>query len=228
MIYSQATTLSRQHRTCKMTSLPPPKDLKRRCQALAALDLILSPQWENRSYFFDSMWAAQKELGSMRNGSGDEWFCLFDASGWAGLKGIQHESTAWEKGGQDLSEALQRETPADLSGFCVEPAFNWNDTSFAFYARGGNSSWIRLNDETEFSDLTQTGEKEMLSLLMGSPRLYVEYANEYFEMALDEGAVKTVFSLSPISESILSRLNPHTQLSLIAEELFGKIAYPRG
>ncbi len=37
-------------------SLPPPKELRRRCISLAILDEILSPDWETRFYSFDPEW----------------------------------------------------------------------------------------------------------------------------------------------------------------------------
>src|SRR5947209_6238038 len=74
-------------------NLPPPDRLLKLCQSLALLDAILSPEWEYRSYSFNAHWDVEKRLqmGSMRNGSGDEFFILFSPQG-AVILGCMHES----------------------------------------------------------------------------------------------------------------------------------------
>ncbi len=71
-----------------MTPRPPPATLKRTTQSFATLDLIVSPEWEDRYYSFDSNWSPSEQMASMRDGCGDEWFLLFGSSGWAALKGL--------------------------------------------------------------------------------------------------------------------------------------------
>jgi hypothetical protein len=44
-----------------------------------------SPEWEYRYYLVDSLWGREM-VASMRNGSGDEYFILFDDHG-AAIKG---------------------------------------------------------------------------------------------------------------------------------------------
>ena len=56
-----------------MVNLPHPEEILKRSRALAALDLILSPEWEDRYYSFNSRWDSNEMMASMRNGSGDEW-----------------------------------------------------------------------------------------------------------------------------------------------------------
>ena len=114
-----------------MISLPPPDELKKRAQALAVLDLILCPEWEYRYYSFNSEWAEGQEMASMRDGCGNEWWILFHESGWAALKGLAHESSAWAEGGGELSQALQSACPSELSEFAHEPAFRWDSPASA-------------------------------------------------------------------------------------------------
>jgi hypothetical protein len=66
--------------------------LKKLCQSLATLDAIMSPEWEYRYYSFNSKWAEGEMMASMRNGSGDEYFILFNSEG-AIMKGFAHESS---------------------------------------------------------------------------------------------------------------------------------------
>lgn len=207
------------------SDLPSISGLRRRCQALAALDLILSPEWDYRYYSFNSRWSPGQHMGSMRNGSGDEWFCLFHQSGWAALKGFDHESPAWRKGRSDLSSTLQRSVPAALAEFSSEPAFRWDATTFAFYSLSESDRWIRLNDSTPFAVL-DSGDEANLSLLFSGPEAHARYASDYFEVDIDKTLVEHVFTHRPITASLVKAINPSVELEMIASELFEQIAYP--
>lgn len=65
----------------KLKSLPDIEDLRKLTQSLAMLDAIMSPEWEYRYYSFNSKWGEGEMMASMRNGSGDEYFILFDSHG---------------------------------------------------------------------------------------------------------------------------------------------------
>jgi len=65
--------------------------LRRTLQAMATLDAILSPDWSGRYYSLNARWSERGQMGSMRNGCGDEFFALFNSAGcW--LKGFAHEA----------------------------------------------------------------------------------------------------------------------------------------
>src|SRR4051794_22294652 len=107
-------------------TLPPTTQFRDRCRALAALDLILSPEWEYRYYSFNANWSEGEQMASMRNGCGDEWWAVFHGDRWAAVKGLDHESAAVSKHRGDLSSALQRAFPSELRSFSSEPAFCWD------------------------------------------------------------------------------------------------------
>ena len=208
-----------------MPLLPPIDQLLRRCRALAALDLILSPDWQYRYYSFDSRWSEGQLMASMRDGCGDEWWIVFHRSGWAALKGLGHESPAWSQHRDRLSSALQRAIPTDLTGFSTEPAFRWDTTSFAYYHSADAAAWIRVNDITAYSS-ADAGDAQLLAHLVGQPSDYATFAADYYETDVDERIVAEVFSLQPITTTILSSLNPSTSLQELSEELYGQIQYP--
>src|SRR5258708_6964843 len=108
-----------------MIALPPINRLISRCRALAALDLILSPDWQGRYYSFNSHWSERDIMASMRNGCGDEWWLVSQRADWAGLKGLGPESPAWSRTGQMRSSVLHRSLPSGLRGLAREPAFQW-------------------------------------------------------------------------------------------------------
>jgi hypothetical protein len=209
-----------------MIALPPIQQLINRCRALAALDLILSPDWQFRFYSFNSLWSKDELMASMRDGCGDEWWIVFHRNGWGALKGLGHDSSAWSQHGQTLSAALQRSFPGDLKGFATEPAFRWGETSFAYFHSPEATNWIRVNDLAGYS-MEDTGENQLLAHVAGSPSDYATFAGDYYETEVDEQVVARIFALQPITASVVSALNPSTSMEGIAEELYGEIQYPR-
>jgi hypothetical protein len=208
-----------------VVNLPSPEDLIRRCRALAALDLILSPEWDHRYYSFDSRWPDEEMMGSMRNGCGDDWFLLFNSQQWAGLKGLGHESAAWSTHGTALSRALKATIPAEFAAFADEPAFSWDETSFAYF-HCPNGGWSRSNDLADFGASTDTGEVELLQHLVGTPNDYARFAADYFEAEVEEQLVARIFNLEPVTPTLVAQVCPSTNLEQIAEELYGVIGYP--
>src|SRR5262245_45608032 len=73
--------------TRDLSQLPDVDGLRSTLQSLALLDAILCPDWEFRYYSFNAAWADGEQMGSMRNGSGAEFFANFSSAGcW--LKGF--------------------------------------------------------------------------------------------------------------------------------------------
>lgn len=208
-----------------MLPLPPIDQLIQRCRALAALDLILSPDWQYRLYSFNSQWSADELMASMRDSCGDEWWMIFHRDGWAALKGFAHESPAWSKRREKLSTALQRSVPSDLAGFATEPAFRWEATSFAYFHCVGANGWTRANDLTPYS-ADDAGDEVLLAHLVGGPSDYAAVAADYYETEIDERIVADVFALRPITAAVVSALNPSVVLQDIDEELYREIQYP--
>lgn len=209
-----------------MITLPPIRDLIQRTKALAALDLILSPEWQYRYYSFNSNWAPLEQMASIRDGCGDEWWIVFHESGWAALKGLGHESEAWSEGRELLSAAIQGAFPAELHGFTHEPAFRWDSTSFGYFQLPEIGAWKCANTATPFASL-DSGDVGLLSLLTGGAEAYVQFAAEYFEADIPLDGAQHIFAHLPITEEIVASLNSETSLEEIAEELFNEIGYPR-
>lgn len=209
-----------------MTSLPAIPELLKRTKALAALELILSPEWEYRYYAFNAAWSPCEKMASMRDGCGDEWWLVFHSDGWAALKGLAHESEVWSKGRDKLSAALQAVLPPDLAGFAGEPAFRWDSTSFAYFWLPSNQQWQRGNDFTAFSAL-DAGEDGLLRHLCGTPADYAAFAEDYHEGSVSVDAVREVFRHAPMTDGLVSSLNPYITLKEVADELYTEISYPR-
>jgi hypothetical protein len=71
--------------------LPAPDELERRCQALALLDAILSPEPRWRYFTFDAAFAPGERVARMDSATGDGWLIWFSPQGVV-VRGFDHES----------------------------------------------------------------------------------------------------------------------------------------
>jgi hypothetical protein len=209
-----------------MVNLPSIADLIQRTKALAALDLVLSPEWQYRYYSFNSAWSSSERMASMRDGCGNEWWMVFHESGWAALKGLGHETPAWSKGREAISKAIQKQFPSELRDFANEPAFRWDSTSFGYFHLPTSGGWSYANLTTPFSSL-DSGDAELLRHLVGGADDYALFATVYYETDVPVDVVESVFSLQPITQAALNKLNPEAKLDKVSQELFTEIGYPR-
>lgn len=209
-----------------MVALPSIPNLLQRTKALAALDLILSPDWQYRYYSFNSTWSPSEQMASMRDGCGDEWWLVFNDSGWAALKGLGHTSFAWVSGRESLSSAIQNEFPPELHDFAHEAAFRWDSTSFGYFYLPSLGVWHYANSSTHFSEM-DSGDTPLLDHLVGVADNYATFASDYYETDVPKDIVESIFTLQPITQEIVSLLNPENTLDAIFQELFIEIDYPR-
>ena len=126
--------------------LPSPSVLKETARRIAVLDAVIMQEWEYRYYSFNSRWSQGEEMGSMRDGSGNEFYILFSEKG-CGIKVIDKEISNTRYILKD-TEKLQGREGEFLDYFLSEPAFDPDYISFVFWNIGGewkNSVPVRLN-----------------------------------------------------------------------------------
>jgi hypothetical protein len=184
--------------------LPSIKELRATAQSLAMLDAILSPEWQYRYFSFDSKWAPGMEMASMRNGCGDDWHLLFDSVG-AALKGFAHELAS------DFSfpNRLRTEVPDDFASFLNEPAFSMESATFCYWRKVEDAAWHKVR-----SFMPGDGAAEMLDQIVAGPAGYKDWAESYFEVAVDLQSVCAVFDHAPLSKALILALNPEADIAL--------------
>jgi hypothetical protein len=200
-------------------------DLRKLLKSLAVLDLIMSPEWEDRYYSFNSRWHEGEQMGSMRNGMGDEFFVWFTASG-CFIKGFDHESemSSWATKNQQPWPNIYSGVPASLSAALEEPAFGIENVSFAYWRLYGDSSWKRGDFELPQSE-DPDGSGYLLSILDGAPGTYQDFVEEYYEEDIPLAPIRDIYAHKPITPEIIEFLNPSITLESIEEEL-AEISYP--
>jgi hypothetical protein len=201
---------------------PAISELKLRAKALAMLDAIIAPDWEDRYYSYNQKWCVGEEMASMRNGSGDDWFILFGEFG-AAIKGLDHESKI--AGNSILSKEVERQLPKSFSTFYKEPAFGMDWLSFCYWCESTQSSWEKvIHPDTTYSEMAD-GSLEFLSLLYEPASSYQEFASWYYEREISLEFIEKIYSHHTITEQIVHALNPELSIAL-AKEFAAEIGYP--
>lgn len=200
-------------------------DLRKLLKSLATLDLIMSPEWDSRYYSFNSKWDRYEQMGSMRNGSGDEFFVWFNKDG-CFIKGFDHESemSSWSTNDQLPWTNIYKGVPQQLSAALTEPAFSIENVSFSFWRLYGEPYWSRGDfslPESEDPD----GSKYLLEILDGKPTTYQKFTEDYYEYGIPLAPIREIYAHAPITPKILEQLNPGITVEEIAEEL-EEIGYP--
>lgn len=168
--------------TRDLAELPGVDALRRLMKSLAMLDAILSPEWDGRYYSFNSKWARGEQMGSMRDGCGNDYFALFNRHG-CYLKGFHHEAAMTPYAGGQKGKpwpGLFDAVPEEFAGGVAEPAFCTEDTTFCIWRTYRDRAWRR--GEIEFpKGRDPDGSAELLGILDGSPETYLAWATDHYE-----------------------------------------------
>lgn len=194
--------------TKSLSDLPGIDELKRISQSLAMLDAILMPDWEYRYYSFDANWGEDEMLASMRNGSGDSYFILFNSAG-AIIKGNAHES-AMARHSVDTGQVwpgVLDQVPEEFEAVLNDPAFVPEETSFCVWRKHGDSSWQLGKIDFPADDFAD-GSGELLFMLDGKSETYATWAAEYYERDVPVDAVSEICAHKPLTQELISNLNP--------------------
>jgi hypothetical protein len=198
-----------------LARLPKPSDLERLMKSLAVLDAIMSPEWEYRYYSYDVEWGAGENMGSIRNGSGDDVFVLFNKAG-TFMKGFAHEYKI-----ESASDDFYKDVPNEFAEATKEPAFTTENVSYCFWRKREDENWkYSVSPSTINNDVFF-----MLKDLVGDPKTYVEFCEDYYEENIDLKVVKAIYQHTPITENVAKALNADVDYLLLQEELT-KMEYP--
>ncbi len=222
--------------TRDLSQLPDVDGLRRLLQSMAMLDAILCREWEFRFYSFNSHWSAGKQLGSMRNGQGDDFFALFNAAG-CFLKGFAHEApmTPYRSDPRQLWPGILDSVPQEFASCLRQPAFSIEDTTFCIWRRYWDASWQRGAIEFPPSP-DPDGSQYLLAPLDGKPETYREWAEWYFNRPfLTVEMVRHIYQQRPLTNELVAALtpdivmddeeHPHLEVADLEEDIT-EIGYP--
>jgi hypothetical protein len=193
-----------------MPTLPAPAALERICRGLATLDAILSEDWESRYFSFNAKWGRGQRMGSMRNGSGDDWFFVFGKAG-TFFKSYWHEHRA------EADDAIYAGLPRGLAKQRTEPAFLMDDgVTFGGFHDG--KRWALRGNATPLA--------ELWPVLQGNARAYRTHALEYFELKVPLATISHVLAGKPLTAKVLATAGSERTLEELTADL-AEIGYGR-
>jgi hypothetical protein len=207
--------------------LPDPGVVRRVSRSLAVLDLILNDDEDMLNYFsFDARWSGTEEAALMRDGSGNEYSIVFSPDG-AFAYGFDHESpmSPWVNGMRSWP-GLVEGVPEVFRGARDEPAFSDDGAP-----RATVCFW-RTTDDTAWrcgpvEGAEQDGADWLFEVVAdGRPEAYLTFAEDYYGQALDLEPIRHVYALLPLTEYVVTSLNPQRRLTDLAEGI-AEIGYPR-
>ena len=206
--------------------LPDVAGLRRVSRALAVLDLVLNDDEDMLNFFsFDARWSETEEAALMRDGSGNEYSIVFSPDG-VFAYGFDHESpmSPWVNGQRSWPGLLDG-VPEVFHSARDEPAF-WDEVPRAtvcFWHTTDDTAWRCGPVE----DVARDGADWLFEVIAdGRPEAYLTFAEDYYEVALDLDAVRHAYALMPLTEYVVTSLNPRRRLTDLAERI-AEIGYPR-
>jgi hypothetical protein len=222
--------------TRNLNLLPDVKQLRRLLQSMAMLDAILCREWEFRYYSFNSKWAVGEELGSMRNGQGDQFFALFNAAG-CFIKGFDHEAemSPFRSSPDRVWPGVLESVPEEFAACLTEPAFAINETTFCTWRRHYETEW-QIGDIAFPTCDDPDGSEYLLSALDGRPETYRNWAVAYFNKPfLTVEMVQHLYEQRPLTNELIAVLtqdiiiedegNPHLMVADLEDDI-QEIGYP--
>ncbi len=210
--------------TQNLSQMPEISALKRILQALSVLDLVFAQDWV-RSYRFDAHWSANSALGSMNDGSGNHFFCLFTDYG-AILKGFDHESpmSPFRVNPPKIWPGILETVPKVFDAFLSEPAFVLIETTYCVWRLNNDPQWNRGKSERIDGEIPD-GSEFMLFHLDDNPYTYHSWAERNFERSISIEAVKKVYAHEPLTQALVEQLNPIRPIESILNEI-AEVGYP--
>ncbi|MEU9139305.1 hypothetical protein AB0D33_25665 [Streptomyces sp. NPDC048404] len=212
--------------------LPEPEAVRARSKAMAMLDAVLSPEWQWRYYSYDAQWAPGEEMASMRDGSGNDYAVVFSAAGvYAQANNHKSPIAAYRFSPPAPWPGMFDSLPEAFRPFAQEPAFQDHNgvprATVCLWRENADSAWrcgdVQIPDDDEDD---ADGALWLFGLLLeGKAEAYLEFAERYYEVEPPMEAIRHVYDLKPLTQEVVSALNPEVRLEDLAEDI-AQIAYP--
>jgi len=158
-------------------------------------------------------------MASMRNGSGDEYFILFNPYG-AIIKGFAYESSMSPyatPSGHPWAGMLDS-VPAEFEDFLSEPAFSIESTTFCIWRKYTDLSWQIGKIDYPLGD-NPDGSEDLLSILDEQPSTYKEFAERYYEKRVILSAVEHIYQHKALTPEIVAALNADVSMGTLQSDI---------
>lgn len=196
--------------------IPDVETLAQVCQSLALLDAIIHPVWDYRYFSFNAHWAEGERMASMRDGSGSEYFILFQNAGAVLLGKTPKSPTGAEvtQLGHPLPGTYDH-IPDVLRKALDEPAFEAHEVEVCLWRLNTDDKWS-VGGET---NPERNHSKDLLFALDGCPETYKTWADDYYERRINLDSVRQIYAHASITSKLVRSLNRERSLTKLAEDL---------
>ncbi|MEU7875561.1 hypothetical protein [Dactylosporangium sp. NPDC049140] len=209
--------------------LPGLQVLRDRSRALAMLDAIVSAGHSSRRYHFKRGWRPGTDLATMNDEQGDDYSILFRGDA-AFVRGFSHESPMSPSANDDeVWPGLVDDVPDAFADVLQEPAFQYEDVFSATYCLWHTGDAWRAGDIEfpEEGDDDVDGSQRLAIVADAGPGAYLAFAADFYGTTVDPAAAAEIWALTPLSESLVRRLNPAADPEAVNRQA-ATIGYPLG
>lgn len=203
------------------SEIPKPDELLKASQSLAMLDALYSPQWDLRYFSHNSNWAESQQMGSMRNGEGDDYFILFAPFGTA-IKGCYLKSNL--SGDASFLRNISKELPTYFSEFTQEPAFSMDEASFVLWFDEAIKKWQSISHPSNKRS-QDDGSEYLTQWLRKGPQFYKQWAEKYYEQEINLELVNMIFQHQPLNNETINSFGLDVKIDQLMEDI-NEIGYP--
>ncbi|MET3984798.1 hypothetical protein [Streptomyces sp. PvR034] len=212
-------------------ALPDIETLRARCRAMAALEMVIGGEESGGCFSYAPQWGPGEEAALMDNGSGGDYAIVFTADGAFGY-GFDHESpmSPWADEDRATWPALVDGVPEVFAPQLTESAFATDDGVLAatavFWRETGDTAWRAGPVDFPAGVPDPDGTDHLFAVLAaGTPEAYRDFAEDYWESDLPLDAVRHVWELRPLTDSVVDALNPGLPLAAVTPWL-ARLGYP--
>ncbi|TDP88994.1 hypothetical protein [Labedaea rhizosphaerae] len=215
--------------------LPDVARLRELCRALAVLEVVLAPDSRDRYHQYDPAWRPGEEVAIARNGAGDEYAIVFTAAG-VYVRGFDHESPMSPHATDDGEPwpGVLDSVPEVFRAQLDEPAFGDGygtpHVTVCLWREPQDDAWRHGVIDFPAGDFPAGGDQDGADWLFGlltdgTAEAARDWARDYYEQPVDLDAVRHLYAGRPLTDEVVTALNPATTRAAIADEI-SRIGYP--
>ncbi len=211
-------------------------DLKKYLNAMAALDVIMTPKKQALLRLINVHSLGKAYAYVIDNGSGDNLVVIFAENGTL-IKGFDHESEYNQFAADEWDNAFFEYTFSGLPGEFAEllDEDSRDNTTFCMWSMDDSDMWVQNeqeksdeddddneDDDDEYDDNDEDddgGRDFLLGYIRKTPEEWCDWAKYYYETEIASDVVKKVYNGEPLTAEDVIRLNPERN----AEEFFAEL-----
>jgi len=198
--------------------LPEPESLKKLMIVQAALNTILCETEWLRYHRFVQELDEGVCVAKIDNGAGDHLILLFSVEG-SIIKGFDHESplSPYAQDEHRVWPGIYDNVPSELFSHLEHEGIAKEDVTFCIWRKNSDSSWQK--GKVKMPRGADDGSAFLIGAIYRTPEEFVQFAKDYYELALPAEVVEQVYEGVPITIEMIQMLNPDCAAEEVYREL---------